>query len=87
MQLTSPVEGATFPAPASLTLAASASDTYGTVTQVAFYAGATLLGTDTTAPYSVSWSDVPAGNYALVERQPNFRVRRHPDLRIFGSAE
>ena len=34
---------------------ASASDNVG-VTQVVFYDGATVLGTDTTAPYSVSWN-------------------------------
>src|SRR4029077_423509 len=30
-----------------------------------FYAGTNLVGTDSTAPYTASWSNVPAGNYTL----------------------
>ena len=63
--LTSPAAGATFTAPATINLAASASDSDGTVTKVDFFAGMTLLGTDTTAPYQLSWSNVPAGSYTL----------------------
>ena len=33
--------------------------------RVEFYAGATLIGSDTASPYSVSWNDVPAGSYQL----------------------
>jgi large repetitive protein len=51
--LTSPANGAALFL--STTLQASASDNVG-VTQVVFYDGATVIGTDTTAPYSVSWS-------------------------------
>jgi len=32
---------------------------------VDFYAGSTLLGSDTSSPYSVSWSNVAAGSYIL----------------------
>jgi large repetitive protein len=48
---------------------ATASDNVG-VTQVVFYDGATVLGTDTTAPYSVSWSLVFAsrGTHTLTAR-------------------
>lgn len=52
--LTSPAEGATFTAPATVTLEASANDTDGTVTEVEFYDGATELGGDTTSPYSLT---------------------------------
>jgi hypothetical protein len=65
VSLTSPAAGATYTAPATITLSASASDADGTVTAVEFYAGTTLLGSDTTSPYSVTWSDVPAGSYDL----------------------
>ena len=47
---------------------ASASDTDGTITQVQFYQGSTLLGTDTSSPYSYSWSSVAAGSYSLTPR-------------------
>jgi hypothetical protein len=32
---------------------------------VEFYSGTTLLGTDTSAPYSFTWSSVVAGTYSL----------------------
>jgi len=63
--LTAPGVGATYTAPATVTLTASASDGDGTIARVDFYAGATLIGTDTTSPYSVTWSSAPAGSYSL----------------------
>ena len=51
--------------PATISLAASASDPDGTVARVEFHAGSTLLGTDTTAPYAFSWTGVPAGSYTV----------------------
>jgi hypothetical protein len=63
--LTSPANGATFTAPATLTLTATASDSDGTIANVRFFAGATLVGTDTSAPFSVPWSNVAAGSYSL----------------------
>ena len=63
--LTGPAGGATYTAPASVTLSATASDTDGTVSSVQFYAGATLIGTDTTSPYTATWTSVPAGTYVL----------------------
>jgi chitinase len=66
--MTSPANGATFTAPANLTLTANASDTDGSVAKVEFYNGPTLLGTKTTAPYSIAWNNVAAGNYTLTAR-------------------
>jgi chitinase len=63
--LTAPTSGSTFTAPASITLSASAADSGGTIAKVEFYNGTTLLNTDTTAPYSFTWSSVAAGSYAL----------------------
>ena len=63
--LTNPASGAGFLAPAGILLQATASDNSGTVTNVAFYAGATKLADDPTVPYSYSWAGVPAGSYAL----------------------
>jgi subtilisin family serine protease/predicted Rdx family selenoprotein len=63
--LTSPAAGATYTAPATIPLAATASDIDGTVTQVSFYNGTTLIGTDPAAPYAFSWMNVPAGTYQL----------------------
>ena len=63
--LSSPTNGATFSAPATIAIAASAADPDGTVARVEFYSGSTLLGTDTTSPYSFSWTGVAAGSYTL----------------------
>lgn len=65
VSLTSPANGSTFTAPAGITLAATASDPENRLAQVQFYAGGTLLGSDTSAPYSFAWSSVPAGTYTL----------------------
>jgi len=52
-----------------VTVNASASDNRG-VTKVEFYAGALLLGTDTTAPYSLSWDTrtFANGSYVLTSK-------------------
>lgn len=63
--VTSPSAGATFTAPATIGLGASASDADGTIAKVDFYAGTTLLGTATAAPYQLTWSNVPVGSYAI----------------------
>jgi hypothetical protein len=66
--LTQPPNGATFTAPATVSLAATASDTDGTVTKVEFFNGTAKLGEDTTAPYTFTWSGVGAGTYAVTAR-------------------
>jgi len=66
--LTSPASGTTINAPNSYTLNANASDSDGTITQVEFYSGTTLLATDTTAPYSYVWSNIPAGTYSITAK-------------------
>jgi len=68
--ITSPANGTSFSfLTFSTTLQASASDNVG-VTQVVFYDGATVLGTDTTAPYSVSWNltNAAKGTHTLTAR-------------------
>ena len=51
------------------------SDLDGSVTQVAFYAGSALLGTDTTAPFTFSWTNVPVGELQS-DRRRDRRCRR-----------
>jgi regulation of enolase protein 1 (concanavalin A-like superfamily) len=68
VSLTAPTSGATYNAPATIGLTASASDSDGTVARVEFYRGTTLIGTDTTAPYTAQWSSAPAGTYTLTAR-------------------
>lgn len=65
VSLTSPAAGSTFSAPATITLAANASDSDGTIERVEFFNGSALLGTDTSQPYSFTWSNVAAGTYGV----------------------
>lgn len=68
VSLTSPANGATFTAPATVALAANASDANGTVQRVEFLNGTTILNSDTTSPYSFSWTNVAAGTYSITAR-------------------
>ena len=63
--ITAPANGATFTAGANITLTANAADSDGTVAKVEFFRGATSLGSKTSAPWSVVWSNAPAGSYVL----------------------
>jgi hypothetical protein len=66
--LAQPPNGAKFTAPATVNLAATASDTGGSVTKVEFFRGGTKLGQDTTSPYTFSWSGVASGTYTLTAK-------------------
>src|SRR4030095_15133417 len=63
--ITGPTNGQSFIAPANITLTALAGDSDGTVTNVQFFNGATLLGNDTSNPYAFAWNGVEAGSYTL----------------------
>ncbi len=73
VSLTTPSNGATFVAPAAITLGASAADPDGKIAKVDFYSGATLIGTRTTSPYSMTWSNVPGGSYSLTAQATDDR--------------
>jgi len=63
--VTSPAANATFNAPATISLSASARDVDGSVGSVAFYQNGKLIGADGTAPYAIQWTNVMGGNYTL----------------------
>jgi hypothetical protein len=65
--LTTPSNGSSFIAPASINLAASAT-TSGTITKVEFYQNTTLLGSSAAAPYQFAWTPVPVGTYSLTAK-------------------
>jgi RHS repeat-associated protein len=71
--LTSPGTNALFTAPAAITLMASASDADGTIAQVEFFQGATLLATVTSAPYAFSVDNLPGGAYSFTARATDNR--------------
>lgn len=68
VQITSPTEGALFKAPATVTLAATATDPDGTVSQVEFLDGAHSLGIVTTAPYSLVLTNLSPGPHPLTAK-------------------
>ncbi|MBK8808751.1 MAG: carbohydrate-binding protein [Bacteroidales bacterium] len=63
--ITAPLNNATFTAPASITIDATATKTGGTISKVEFYNGTTKLGEDASSPYSYSWTNVAAGTYSI----------------------
>ncbi len=65
VSITNPVNNATFSAPASFTVAATASDPDGTVTNVQFFQGATSLGNFATSPYSMPVNNLAAADYTF----------------------
>ena len=65
VSITSPSQNASFVAGDNVIINATASDSDGSVTSVQFYNGSTSLGTDTSAPYSISISNASAGTYNL----------------------
>ena len=67
VSLTAPTAGSTLTG--STTVSATASDNIG-VDSVDFYAGTTLIGSDNTAPYSISWNTttVANGTYSITAK-------------------
>ena len=68
VRITEPATGATFTAPASIAIAADASDSDGSVVRVEFLSNGAVIATDTAAPWSFTWNGVPAGSYAIAAR-------------------
>ncbi len=68
VSITSPSVNASYNAPATISMAADASDADGTVRKVEFYNGNTLLHTERYTPYTYTWKDVPAGEYTLTAK-------------------
>ena len=63
-----PTNQSTFVQPSLITLSAAASDSDGTITKVEFLNGTNLLGTVTTPPYSLAWSNVEPDSHILTVR-------------------
>lgn len=68
VQITNPTEGQTFTNGTAIPLAANATDQDGTVVSVNFrqYIPDMDISTDTTSPYTGSWTNAPVGDYAVV---------------------
>ncbi|HEX7774368.1 MAG TPA: Ig-like domain-containing protein, partial [Pyrinomonadaceae bacterium] len=68
VSLSTPSDGQVFTPPGSISLSATASDVDGTITQVDFFQGTTLIGTDTSSPYTYAWNGVASGVYSITAR-------------------
>lgn len=62
----SPANGSLVPVNAAITVTATASDSAGTIEEVEFLANGVSLGTDSTFPYSATWTPVALGSYTIV---------------------
>ncbi len=65
ISLTNPADGAKYLAPASVALAATATNGTGNITNVQFFNGVSLLGNAGSAPFSLTLSNLAAGNYSF----------------------
>ena len=63
--ITNPINGAVFPAPASVNIAANATVSSGTVTNVQFFTNNVLLGSVPAAPFTLTANNLAAGAYSL----------------------
>ncbi|MGB7542463.1 MAG: RHS repeat-associated core domain-containing protein [Burkholderiales bacterium] len=70
VDITAPASGTVFAAPATIALSADAfpGSYLIPIVKVEFFSGTTLIGTDTTDPYGITWSNVPAGSYTLTAK-------------------
>jgi endoglucanase len=68
VSITSPANGTSNTAGASITITATAADSDGTISKVSFYRGTTLLGEDTSSPYQYTITSATAGNYAITAK-------------------
>ena len=71
VNILSPSDGAVFTARANVPIIADASAPDGSIVKVEFFQGSTKLGEDSTAPYSMVWSNVAVGSYLLTARAIN----------------
>jgi uncharacterized repeat protein (TIGR01451 family) len=65
VSITSPTNGATFAAPASIAINTNAADSDGFVSKVEFFKNSIKIGETNTTPFNFTWSSVPPGSYAL----------------------
>ena len=68
VSLSAPAGGSSSNLGNAVTVSANASDADGSVTGVEFFANGSSIGTDNTAPYSVSWTAASAGSYSLTAK-------------------
>jgi hypothetical protein len=68
VSVSSPASGTSVSPGSTVTFNATATDLDGTITQVEYFNGSTLIGTNTTTPYAVSWIPATPGTYTITAR-------------------
>jgi hypothetical protein len=71
--ITSPSSGAILDAGSNVSITAAAADADGSVSLVEFYEGVNLIGSDSTSPFSMVWSNVAVGEYVLTAQATDNR--------------
>src|SRR6185436_7032601 len=66
--LTAPLQGQQFNTPATVSVSANAADADGSIARVEFLVNGAIVATDTSSPYSASWTTTAPGTYAVSAR-------------------
>ena len=69
VHITAPSNNDIIPEDGNVTISATATETGGTIARVEFYADTTLIGVDSTSPYSMVWINPDPGKYTLTDRK------------------
>ncbi|WGH74502.1 family 16 glycosylhydrolase [Tenacibaculum tangerinum] len=67
VSMTSPNDGASFSSGSTIDLTANANDIDGSIAEVSFFDNDVLIGSDTTAPYSISWN-ISQGTHTITAK-------------------
>ena len=68
ISISSPGSGSEYLFPTNVGFTVQASDPQGNLERVDYFAGATLIGTSTNAPFPFTWSNAVAGGHAILAR-------------------
>ena len=71
VSITAPANNYLVNEPATFTITATATDAQTAISKVDFYSGTTLLGSDTTTPYTFAWNSAAAGTYQITAKATN----------------
>lgn len=81
--ITSPVDNLQLETATSLLITAEATDTDGTITNVAFYDGSQLIGLATEAPYAIQWNAITQGSHIIsVKATDNSGVSSSASIKV-----
>ena len=65
VSITSPATGSSFEAGSTITVSANATDSDGSISKVEFFRDGVSLGSDSSAPYSITWTATAVGSHQL----------------------